>query len=148
MLWHMCVHAHVFVYVCMCMRVSVCVCMYACAGMSVCIYVYIVCMGGVCCILCCHNHSLSFLAVFQRRCKYNIPVYMCAHPELNEYIRHVLDGIKPLLEAGQVGHIAVVIRNKVSTPMYTHNVSCGCTCTCICACVYMYSICVYRHTGT
>lgn len=56
--------------------------------------------------------------MFQRRRKYNIPVHMCAHPELNQYIRDVLDGIKPLLEEGQVDYIAVLIKNNVSYMEY------------------------------
>ena len=62
---------------------------------------------------------LFLIAAFQRRRKYNIPVHVCAHPELNQYIRDVLDGIRPLLEAGQVKHVAVLIKNKVGW-LYTH----------------------------
>ena len=52
-------------------------------------------------------------AFFQRRRKYNVPVHMCIHPELNHYIRNLLDGVKPLLREGQVESIAVLIRDKV-----------------------------------
>ena len=53
------------------------------------------------------------IVLFQRRRKYNIPVHMCVHPELNQYVRDVLDGVRPLLEAGQVDSVAVLIKDKV-----------------------------------
>jgi hypothetical protein len=66
-------------------------------------------------------------ALFQRRRKYSIPVHICAHPELNQYIRQVVDGIKPLLEAGQVDHVSVIIRNKVCVCTDSHtNISVEC----------------------
>lgn len=52
-------------------------------------------------------------ALFERRHKYNIPVYMCAHPELNEYIRDVLLGLKPVLDEGEVEKVVLSIKNKV-----------------------------------
>ncbi|KAJ7347164.1 MAD2 mitotic arrest deficient-like 2, partial [Desmophyllum pertusum] len=36
--------------------------------------------------------------VFERRKKYNVPVQMCCHPDLNQYIVDVLQTTKPLLE--------------------------------------------------
>jgi mitotic spindle assembly checkpoint protein MAD2B len=55
--------------------------------------------------------------LFQRRRKYNVPVHICAHPELNKYIRRVVDDVKPMLEANQVDHIAIVIKNKENIPV-------------------------------
>lgn len=36
--------------------------------------------------------------VFERRKKYNVPVQMCSHPDLNQYILDVLQTMRPLLE--------------------------------------------------
>ena len=51
--------------------------------------------------------------LFERRRKYNVPVYMCVHPELNQYIRDVLVGVKGLLGRGLVDKLVVAIKNKV-----------------------------------
>ena len=56
-------------------------------------------------------------ALFQRRRKYNVPVYVCGHPELNRYVRNVVDGIKPLLDTDKVEGVAVLIRNKENEPV-------------------------------
>ena len=42
-----------------------------------------------------------------------MPVHMCMHPELNQYIRDVLTGVMPVLDWGQVDIITISIRNKV-----------------------------------
>lgn len=55
--------------------------------------------------------------VFERRKKYNVPVQMCCHPDLNQYILDVLQTIKPLLEKGEVQRVALVISNKNFTPV-------------------------------
>ena len=52
-------------------------------------------------------------ALFERRRKYNIPVYMSVHPELNQYIRDVLLGVKPVLDKGEVEKIILSIKSKV-----------------------------------
>ena len=66
------------------------------------------------CTQCELHKSCTFLGLFQRKRKYNVPVHICGHPELNQYIRCVVDDVKPLLEAGQVDYIAVPIKSKVS----------------------------------
>lgn len=55
--------------------------------------------------------------VFERRKKYNVPVQMCCHPDLNQYILDVLQMVKPLLEKGEVERIAMVISNKKFQPV-------------------------------
>ena len=56
-----------------------------------------------------HTHTASF----QRRHKYNVPVQMCAHPELNQYVRNMLGSIRPLLEMGAVEKVVLAIEDKV-----------------------------------
>ncbi|XP_078368970.1 mitotic spindle assembly checkpoint protein MAD2B-like isoform X2 [Oculina patagonica] len=55
--------------------------------------------------------------VFERRKKYNVPVQMCCHPDLNQYILDVLQTTKPLLEKGEVQRVALVISNKKFIPV-------------------------------
>lgn len=55
--------------------------------------------------------------VFERRKKYNVPVQMCCHPDLNQYILDVLHTMKPLLEKGEVQRVALVISDKKFTPV-------------------------------
>lgn len=55
--------------------------------------------------------------MFERRKKYNVPVQMCCHPDLNQYILDVLQMVKPLLEKGEVERIAMVISNKKFQPV-------------------------------
>lgn len=38
---------------------------------------------------------------------------MSRHPELNQYIRDVLLGIKPLLDKGEVEKVVLSIKNQV-----------------------------------
>lgn len=52
-------------------------------------------------------------AFFEKRRKYNIPVWMCVHPELNQYIKDVLVGAKPLLANGDTNKVVLAISNKV-----------------------------------
>ena len=56
-------------------------------------------------------HTLTVL--FQRRRKYNVPVQMCGHPELNQYMRDVLGSVRPLLEKGAVDRVVLAIEDKV-----------------------------------
>ncbi|XP_074619837.1 mitotic spindle assembly checkpoint protein MAD2B-like isoform X1 [Acropora palmata] len=55
--------------------------------------------------------------VFERRKKYNVPVQMCCHPDLNQYILDVLQTIKPLLEKGDVQRVSLVISDKKFQPI-------------------------------
>jgi len=55
--------------------------------------------------------------VFERRKKYNVPVQMCCHPDLNQYILDVLQTIKPLLEKNEVQRVTLVISNKEFSPV-------------------------------
>ncbi|XP_031570849.1 mitotic spindle assembly checkpoint protein MAD2B-like [Actinia tenebrosa] len=55
--------------------------------------------------------------VFERRKKYNVPVQMCCHPDLNHYIQDVLVTIKPLIEKNEVSKISLVISNKSFQPV-------------------------------
>ena len=55
------------------------------------------------------------VAVFQRRRKYNVPVQMSGHPELNQYIRDVLGSIRPLIEKQALDKVVLTVENKVGT---------------------------------
>ena len=46
------------------------------------------------------------------RKKYSVPVQMSRHPQLNEYVRSAVDGIRPWLVRGLVSSVSVVISNK------------------------------------
>ncbi|KAJ7306629.1 hypothetical protein JRQ81_010048 [Phrynocephalus forsythii] len=54
--------------------------------------------------------------IFQKRKKYNVPVQMSCHPELNQYIQDTLHCIKPLLEKNDVEKVVVVILDKEHRP--------------------------------
>ena len=56
------------------------------------------------------SHHLVF---FERRRKYNVPVWMCVHPELNQYIKDVLVATKTLIRKGEIDKIVLAINNKV-----------------------------------
>ncbi|XP_068702027.1 mitotic spindle assembly checkpoint protein MAD2B-like isoform X1 [Montipora capricornis] len=55
--------------------------------------------------------------VFERRKKYNVPVQMCSHPDLNQYILDVLQTMRPLLEKGEVQRVSLVISDKKFQPI-------------------------------
>uniref|UniRef100_A0A8B9M3E3 Mitotic arrest deficient 2 like 2 n=1 Tax=Accipiter nisus TaxID=211598 RepID=A0A8B9M3E3_9AVES len=52
------------------------------------------------------------IGIFQKRKKYNVPVQMSCHPELNQYIQDTLHCVKPLLEKNDVEKVVVVILDK------------------------------------
>jgi len=65
-----------------------------------------------------HTHTPTVL--FQRRRKYNVPVQMCGHPELNQYVRDVLGSVRPLLERGAVDRVVLAIEDKVQNQLSCH----------------------------
>uniref|UniRef100_A0A452GKY5 Mitotic spindle assembly checkpoint protein MAD2B n=1 Tax=Gopherus agassizii TaxID=38772 RepID=A0A452GKY5_9SAUR len=56
------------------------------------------------------------IGIFQKRKKYNVPVQMSCHPELNQYIQDTLHCVKPLLEKNDVEKVVVVILDKEFPP--------------------------------
>ncbi|XP_064383134.1 mitotic spindle assembly checkpoint protein MAD2B-like isoform X1 [Halichondria panicea] len=50
--------------------------------------------------------------LFERRRKYNVPVYMCVHPELCQYLRDVLTGLLPLMKEGKMEEMWLSVQNK------------------------------------
>ncbi|XP_048589571.1 mitotic spindle assembly checkpoint protein MAD2B isoform X2 [Nematostella vectensis] len=66
-------------------------------------------------------------AIFERRKKYNVPVQMSCHPELNSYIQDVLQTIKPLIEKGEVQKISLVISDKEYHPIERFSFEIGCS---------------------
>ncbi|XP_024116849.1 mitotic spindle assembly checkpoint protein MAD2B isoform X2 [Oryzias melastigma] len=55
--------------------------------------------------------------IFQKRKKYNIPVKMSCHPDLNQYIQDTLLCIKPLIEKNDAEKVVVVIVDKDHRPV-------------------------------
>ena len=53
------------------------------------------------------------VVIFERRRKYNVPVWMCVHPELNQYIKDVLVATRTLIRKGEIDKIVLAINNKV-----------------------------------
>ncbi|GFN79421.1 mitotic spindle assembly checkpoint protein mad2b-like [Plakobranchus ocellatus] len=68
------------------------------------------------CIL--YSRGVYPQGVFEKRIKYNVPVQMCLHPGVCDYINNVIDSIKMLLLHGQVEKISVVIlKDETSVPV-------------------------------
>jgi hypothetical protein len=57
--------------------------------------------------------QLYNVVFFERRRKYNVPVWMCVHPELNQYIKDVLVATKTLIRKGEIDKIVLAINSKV-----------------------------------
>ncbi|KAK3565733.1 hypothetical protein QTP86_014987 [Hemibagrus guttatus] len=55
--------------------------------------------------------------IFQKRKKYNVPVQMSCHPELNQYIQDTLQCVKPLIEKNEAEKVVVVIMDKEHHPV-------------------------------
>ncbi|XP_078805878.1 mitotic spindle assembly checkpoint protein MAD2B isoform X2 [Oryzias latipes] len=55
--------------------------------------------------------------IFQKRKKYNVPVQMSCHPDLNQYIQDTLLCIKPLIEKNDAEKVVVVIMDKDHRPV-------------------------------
>ncbi|XP_035594479.1 mitotic spindle assembly checkpoint protein MAD2B isoform X2 [Oncorhynchus keta] len=55
--------------------------------------------------------------IFQKRKKYNVPVQMSCHPELNQYIHDTLHCVKPLIEKNDAEKVVVVIMDKEHHPV-------------------------------
>uniref|UniRef100_A0A3B5K6J6 Mitotic spindle assembly checkpoint protein MAD2B n=1 Tax=Takifugu rubripes TaxID=31033 RepID=A0A3B5K6J6_TAKRU len=55
--------------------------------------------------------------IFQKRKKYNVPVQMSCHPELNQYIQDTLHCMKPLIEKNDAEKVVVVIMDKEHRPV-------------------------------
>ncbi|XP_014774077.1 mitotic spindle assembly checkpoint protein MAD2B isoform X2 [Octopus bimaculoides] len=67
------------------------------------------------CIL--HHRDLYPAGVFETRKKYNVPVQMCLHPDVIQYITNILESIKLLLEAQEVNRVGLVILDSKQTPI-------------------------------
>ncbi|XP_004365102.2 mitotic arrest defective protein 2B [Capsaspora owczarzaki ATCC 30864] len=52
---------------------------------------------------------------FERRKKFNVPVYMNRHPELNRYILDIVSSLRPWMEKRLVTRVAVNVVNPVDT---------------------------------
>lgn len=89
-------------------------------------------MSGQLCILSClhvHTHARSACdtlvlvaaadcraAVFEKRTKYGVCVSCSRHPELNAYVRAVLQNCRPLLQRGLVERLLVCVCDARGMP--------------------------------
>uniref|UniRef100_A0A9J8BIK9 Mitotic spindle assembly checkpoint protein MAD2B n=1 Tax=Cyprinus carpio carpio TaxID=630221 RepID=A0A9J8BIK9_CYPCA len=55
--------------------------------------------------------------IFQKRKKYNVPVQMSCHPELNQYIQDTLHCVKPLIQKNEAEKVVMVIMDKEHHPV-------------------------------
>jgi mitotic spindle assembly checkpoint protein MAD2B len=50
--------------------------------------------------------------LFERRAKYEIPVFMSRHPDLNQYIARVLGSARTFLEKGALERFVVLVSDS------------------------------------
>ncbi|KAK7495680.1 hypothetical protein BaRGS_00013127 [Batillaria attramentaria] len=67
------------------------------------------------CIL--HCRGVYPQGVFGRRKKYNVPVQVCLHPDVDQYITNVATSIRAMLLDGAVERVVVVITAPDSLPL-------------------------------
>ncbi|XP_064642286.1 mitotic spindle assembly checkpoint protein MAD2B-like [Lineus longissimus] len=56
-------------------------------------------------------------SVFERCRKYNVPVQMCCHPEVKQYIVDVIQSLKPLMDKQQLDKLALLILSVDQLPV-------------------------------
>lgn len=64
-----------------------------------------------------YNRELYPAGVFERRKKYNVPVQICVHPEVNQYITQVVNGISEFNSSNQLEKVALVVCKKELQPL-------------------------------
>ncbi|NP_001161582.1 MAD2B-like protein [Saccoglossus kowalevskii] len=55
--------------------------------------------------------------IFERRKKYNVPVQMSCHPEVNQYITNVLQSVKPLIVKDELHRVVLAVLNSSHQPV-------------------------------
>ncbi|XP_041378003.1 mitotic spindle assembly checkpoint protein MAD2B-like [Gigantopelta aegis] len=55
--------------------------------------------------------------VFEKTKKYNVPIQMCVHPEVTQYISSLVDGVTVLLEKRLVDKVVIVILRGDNSPV-------------------------------
>lgn len=50
--------------------------------------------------------------LFEKARKYNTSVQVCRHPELNQYIKQILDGLSPLIEKNEIQKVLLTVVDK------------------------------------
>ncbi|XP_074655165.1 mitotic spindle assembly checkpoint protein MAD2B-like [Tubulanus polymorphus] len=55
--------------------------------------------------------------VFERRKKYNVPVQMCCHPDVNKYIQDTITGLKLILDRQSLEKICLIILSPDHKPL-------------------------------
>ena len=56
-----------------------------------------------------YTRQLYDARAFKQCKKYNVPVYMCNNPEVNEYVGNIVKSIKPLLDDRSLEYVAFVV---------------------------------------
>ncbi|XP_052283895.1 mitotic spindle assembly checkpoint protein MAD2B-like isoform X5 [Dreissena polymorpha] len=64
-----------------------------------------------------YNRLLYPPGVFERRKKYNVPVQMCLHPDVNGYISKVIGGVKDMVARGDVSMVTMVVLDQAQNPL-------------------------------
>nr|XP_022322876.1 uncharacterized protein LOC111124316 [Crassostrea virginica] len=64
-----------------------------------------------------YNRELYPAGVFERRKKYNVPVQICVHPEVNQYITQVVNGISEFNSNKELEKVAIVVLNSELKPL-------------------------------
>ncbi|RKP14443.1 DNA-binding protein [Piptocephalis cylindrospora] len=60
--------------------------------------------------------------LFERRCKYGIPIYVSRHPDLTGYVRDFLLAMRPSLQQGLVERISLDIRTNRLVDRFTFGI--------------------------
>ncbi|XP_065890998.1 mitotic spindle assembly checkpoint protein MAD2B-like [Dysidea avara] len=50
--------------------------------------------------------------LFEQARKYNIPVQVCRHPKLNQYIKQVLNSLSPMIEKNEIQRVVLAVIDK------------------------------------
>lgn len=66
------------------------------------------------CVL--YHRGLYPQGVFEKRLKYNVPVQMCLHPDVNGYITSIAQGLQLLFNAGKVDCVSLVVIEEGGEP--------------------------------
>ncbi|XP_045162682.1 mitotic spindle assembly checkpoint protein MAD2B-like isoform X2 [Mercenaria mercenaria] len=64
-----------------------------------------------------YSRHLYPTGLFERRKKYNVPVQMCLHPDVTEYISKVIQSVKVMVVSGEVSMVTLVVLDQSQNPI-------------------------------
>ncbi|XP_060591862.1 mitotic spindle assembly checkpoint protein MAD2B-like [Ruditapes philippinarum] len=64
-----------------------------------------------------YSRKLYPCGLFERRKKYNVPVQMCLHPDVTDYISKVIQSVKVMVASGDVSMVTVVVIDQSQNPV-------------------------------